>query len=115
MAWHVAQLAQRSKNIAKSFLSKWNIPANQYLKIIIPNKNQLLPPPPLNPTATDQSSNSPVQFNILLINLALKVAITNNLVINIIYCKKQVYSKLKIYDPKNNVLKIKTILKQKKT
>ena len=33
---------------------------------------------PLNPTAADQSSNSPAQFSILLINLALKVAMTNN-------------------------------------
>ena len=43
---------------------------------------------PLNPTATDQSSDSPAQLSILLINLALNVAITNISVIDIIYCKK---------------------------
>ena len=43
---------------------------------------------PLNPTATDQSSDCPAQFVFFLINLALKGAITNNLVIDIIYCKK---------------------------
>ena len=44
---------------------------------------------PLNPAATDQSSST-VQLSLVffLINLALKGAITNNLVIDIIYCKK---------------------------
>ena len=39
--WHVARLAQRSKNFTKRLPYRWGIPANQYLKII-PNKNKLL-------------------------------------------------------------------------
>ena len=41
--WHVAHLAQRSKNFAKSFPHRWGISANQYLKYNYPKQNQLLP------------------------------------------------------------------------
>ena len=44
-AWHIARLAQRSQNFAKSFSYRLGISAN-ISKIIIPNKNQLLPPWP---------------------------------------------------------------------
>ena len=48
---HVAHLAQRSKNFAKSSSYRWGIFRATYIsKIIIPNKNQLLPPPPPPPS-----------------------------------------------------------------
>ena len=45
----VAHLAQRSKNVTKSFLYRWGIPANQYLKNNYPKQKSTTPPPPPPP------------------------------------------------------------------
>ena len=43
-AWHVAHLAQKSKNFAKSFPFRWGILANKYLKNNYPKQKSTTPP-----------------------------------------------------------------------